>query len=249
MRKSLLQMRFLHSTLRFALVASFAALLFAAPHCVTAQASSSSATTASAPSGDGVEVASVKADKEQEEEFLHAPIVQSLARVLHLPVETTMWIFLGINFAIIVFAIVIPLGRMLPKIIHKRSETLSVDLKTAREATQDAQARLSAVEAKLAGLGEEMRNFRAQIEQESLEDEKRIKASIGEESARIVASAEQEIGVAAAQARRSLRTFAADLAIEQAAKQLTLTPDTDRALIAELVAGVASDGAGNGGKS
>jgi F-type H+-transporting ATPase subunit b len=64
-----------------------------------------------------------------------------------------------------------------------------------------------------------------------------------------VASAEQEIGVAAAQARRSLRTFAADLAIEQAAKQLTLTPDTDRALIEELVAGVASDGAGNGGKS
>ena len=185
----------------------------------------------------------------QEEEFLHAPIVQSLARVLHLPVETTMWIFLGINFAIIVFAIVIPLGRMLPKIIHKRSETLSVDLKTAREATRDAQARLSAVEAKLAGLGEEMRNFRAQIEQESLEDEKRIKASIGEESARIVAAAEQEIGVAAAQARRSLRTFAADLAIEQAAKQLTLTPDTDRALIEELVAGVASDGAGNGGKS
>jgi F-type H+-transporting ATPase subunit b len=235
--------------LRFALVLAFAALLFAVPHHATAQAASSSPATASAPNGDGAEVAAAKADKEQEEEFLHAPIVQSLARILHLPVETTMWIFLGINFAIILFAIVIPLGRMLPKIIHKRSETLSVDLKTAREATADAQARLSAVEAKLAGLGEEMRNFRAQIEQESLDDEKRIKASIGEESARIVAAAEQEIGAAAAQATRSLRTLAADLAIEQAAKQLALTPDTDRALIAELVASVSSDGAGRGGKS
>ncbi len=176
-------------------------------------------------------------------------MVQSIARVLHLDVETTARIFLIINFAIIVFAIVIPLGRMMPKIIRGRSETLSKDLKTARDATADAQARLSAVEAKLAGLGEEMRNFRAQIERESLEDEKRIKASIGEETTRIVAAAEQEIGVAAAQARRGLRTFAADLAIEQAAKQLSLTPDTDRALIAELVAGVASDGAGKGGNS
>ena len=87
------------------------------------------------------------------------------------------------------------------------------------------------------------------MEQESLEDEKRIKASIGEESARIVAAAEQEIGVAAAQAKRGLRNFAADLAIEQAAKQIVLTPETDRALIAEFVAGVAGDGAGKGGKN
>ena len=55
---------------------------------------------------------------------------------------------------------------------------------------------------------------------ESLEDEARIKAALDEESARIVQAAEQEISVAAAQARRGLRNFAADLAIEQAAKQI-----------------------------
>jgi len=38
-----------------------------------------------------------------------------------------------------------------------------------------------------------------------------------------------------AQARRSLRHFAADLAIEQAAKQLEITAKTDRALIAEFL--------------
>ena len=48
-------------------------------------------------------------------------------------------------------------------------------------------------------------------------------------------NAAQEITVAAAQARRGLRHFAADLAIEQAAKQLVLTPETDRALISEFV--------------
>ena len=172
-----------------------------------------------------------------------------MARILHLKLDTAVALFLAINFAIIFFAIGIPLGKAMPKVLHKRSRTLSQDLKTARDATADAQARLGAVEAKLAGLDEEMRSFRAQVEQESLEDEKRIKAALSDESARIVAAAGQEIGVAAAQARRSLRNFAADLAIEQATKQLVLTPEADRAVIAEFVAGVAAAEPGRGGKN
>jgi len=188
-------------------------------------------------------------EAEQEQELLHAPVVQKLARRLGLPLNLTVTLLLAINFGIIFFAIAIPLGRLMPKVLRKRKQTLSQDLKTAREATADAQARLSAIEAKLAGLGAEMEKFRAQIEQESLEDEKRIKASLGEESARIVAAAEQEIDVAAAQVRRALRDFAADLAIDQATQQLKLTPETDRALIAEFVAGVAADAPGKGGRN
>jgi F-type H+-transporting ATPase subunit b len=41
-----------------------------------------------------------------------------------------------------------------------------------------------------------------------------------------------------------LRSFAADLAIEQAEKQLVLTPETDRALIAEFISDVATNGKG-----
>jgi F-type H+-transporting ATPase subunit b len=108
---------------------------------------------------------------------------------------------------------------------------------------------LSAVEAKLAGLGAEIEKFRAEVEQEAHEDEKRIKASIAEESSRIVTAAEQEIGVVVAQAKRGLRSFAADLAIEQASKQIKLTPETDRAVIREFVAGVSADGSGKGGKN
>ena len=95
------------------------------------------------------------------------------------------------------------------------------------------------MEAKLAGLDDEIAKIRAQVERRACEDEARIKSTLAEESARIVAAAEQEIAVAAAQARRELRHFAADLAIEQAAKQLVLTPETDQALIAEFISGVA----------
>ncbi len=111
-------------------------------------------------------------------------------------------------------------------------------MQEARKATEDANSRLRAVEEKLAGLDGEIKKLQAQVEQESLEDEKRVKASLAEESARIVESAEQELNVAVAHARRSLRHFAADLAIEQAAKQMTLTPEADRALIGEFIGSI-----------
>jgi F-type H+-transporting ATPase subunit b len=238
-------------------VALFVGVAFA-PASASAQATNAgqapTASQANANSGSAVSPSATvtpgsKSEEEQEQDLLHAPVVQSLARMLHLPLNVTVTLLLAVNFAIIFFAIVIPIGRLMPKILHKRKEALSLDLKTAREATADAQARLSAIETKLAGLGAEMEKFRAQVEQDSLEDEKRIKAALGEESARIVAAAEQEIGVAAAQVRRGLRDFAADLAIDQATRQLKLTPETDRAIIAEFVAGVAADAPAKGGRN
>jgi F-type H+-transporting ATPase subunit b len=172
---------------------------------------------------------------EDENVYRHTPLVQTLAKSFHLDVETTARLFEYINFAIIALAILIPVVRIMPRIIRKRSETLKHDLESARKTTADANARLSAVEAKLSKLDSEIAAIRTQVEEESKHDEERIKASIGEESDRIVAAAEQEIAVASAQAKRELRHFAADLAIEQAAKQLVLTPETDRALIAEFV--------------
>lgn len=183
---------------------------------------------------------------EDENIYRHTPLVQSLARIFHLDVETTARLFEFINFAIIALAILIPLARFLPKFLRKRSQTLKHDLESARKMTADAGARLSAIEAKLAGLDREIAQMRAQAEEEARNDEARIKATIEEESGRIVAAAEQEIAMAATQAKRGLRHFAADLAIEQAAKQLVLTPETDRVLIAEFVGDASRNGAGEG---
>ena len=189
-----------------------------------------------------------KTEEAENDQYRHAPIVQSLARLLHLDVETAARLFEIINVGVVVLAILIPLVRFLPRFLRNRSEKVSNDIESARKVTEDANARLSAVEAKLSSLDQEIAKFRTEVEQEILQDEVRTKAALEEESARIVASAEQEIGVAAAQAKRSLRHFAADLAIEQAAKQLILTPETDRALIAEFVRDTTSNGAGRGGQ-
>jgi F-type H+-transporting ATPase subunit b len=186
--------------------------------------------------------ASEEADEEAANQFRHNSLVKSAAKALNVSDETMAKTFEFINFGIVVLAIGFAVIKYIPKFLRNRAEKVRVDIESARKVTEDATARLSAVEAKFASLGDQIQKFRAEVEAESLQDEARIKAALGEESARIVASAEQEIGVAAAQARRGLRNFAADLAIDQAAKQLTLTPDTDRALIAEFVGDVAKGG-------
>ncbi len=204
-----------------------------------------------------------KEEAEDENVFRHTPLVASIsdmifrdnprpanpaqAELRERHIETTARGFEWINFLIIALAIGIPLAKFMPRVLRKRSQTLQHELETARKTTADANSRLSAVEAQLAHLDDEIVRIRTQMEEESRQDEARIKASIEEESTRIVAAAEQEIGAAAAHAQRGLRHFAADLAIEQAARQIILTPETDRALIAEFVR-EAGDGAPGQGK-
>lgn len=248
--KKILHSRFSVRILRVVLLAAVAAGVAGVPMRVLAQQTPSAA--ASAPAASASSSATAKAgtsgnaasEGEDEDIYRHAPIVQTLANLFHLKLETTARIFEAINFIIIALAIGIPLLRILPRIIHARSVTLRHKIESARQVTEDATTRLSAVEAKLSKLDEEIAAIRAQVEEESKQDEVRIKAAIEQESARIVASAEQEISVAAAQARRGLRHFAAELAIRQAANQLVLTPETDRALIADFVRDTA-----NGGKN
>jgi F-type H+-transporting ATPase subunit b len=83
-------------------------------------------------------------------------------------------------------------------------------------------------------LDEEIAAISRQAEKDSLEDEARIKASIEAERQRIVAAAGQEIAAAASSAKRDLRRFAAELAVDRAAKRIALTDDDDRVLVSEF---------------
>ena len=181
-----------------------------------------------------VHEAKKEAESEETDEYRHSASVKALAKMMNVDVETAAKTFEYINFAIIALAIGIPLFRILPKTLRNRSEKLSQELETARTATADAKTRLSAVEAKLAGLDSEIAALRKQMEEDMRTDEARSKAQIEEETARIVAAAQQEIAMAGAQAQRSLKQFAGEMAIEGALTRLTVSPETDRALFAEF---------------
>lgn len=238
--------RYCFGFLRFALLAVVTAGMTLGPGRMTAQ------TRATAPQpieSHGVETqpgapkAGLPGEQSNPEEaqinsFLHAPAVRATARFLHLSLDTTDTIFLDLNYLIIFAAIFIPLARFMPKVLRKRSITLSHNLESARKMTEEATARLNSVETQLARLGDDIQKFRSEVEAEMKNDEARIKGSIEEESARIVAAAEQEIHLATVQAQRGLRKFAAELAVGHAAKRMALSPEADRELIAEFATSI-----------
>lgn len=184
-----------------------------------------------------------KAEKAEEEDetaaYRHSASVQWIANLLHVEIETAAKISEYLNFAVILLAVGIPIAKVLPAAMRKRSAKLSADLEVAQAKTQDANDRLKAVEEKLAGLDSEIAAIRKQVEEQMRDDEARSKTILEEETARIVAGAEQEIAVAAAHAQRGLKQFAADLAIDRAVSQLTMDAETDRALFAEFAMDVA----------
>lgn len=175
----------------------------------------------------------------EEEGYRHSSSVQFLARVMHVQTETAAQIFEDLNSAIIWGAILWFLFKTLPKAFRKRSETIQKGLVEAHSVTEEARERLSAVEARLAKLDAEIEAIRKQAEHDSVEDEKRIKASLEGERRRIVESAEHEIEAFGAATQRDLKRFAADLAVDRALQRIHLGADADRILVENFTADLA----------
>ena len=180
------------------------------------------------------------ASNKEEEGYRHSSTVQALARVLHLPVERTAQIFEDFNSGLLILVIVYFLAKYLPKAFRGRRETIEKELGDARSATELARTRLEAIEARLAGLDGEIEAIRKHAEQDSVGDQKRIEESLEVERARIIRSAEQEIGAAQAAAQRELKRFAADLAVERAMSRIELSADADRVLVNEFTENLGS---------
>jgi len=125
------------------------------------------------------------------EQYRHSSVVKAIARFTHLSTEATAQIIEDLNSGVLLAAIAFFLWKMLPTMFRSRTETLQKDLVAARLATEDANRRLAEVEARLLRLDSEIGSIRQQVEQESIEDEKRIHAALEAERERVIASAEQ----------------------------------------------------------
>lgn len=165
------------------------------------------------------------------EAFRHSPAVQSLANRFGVSTETMAKLMEDLNSAILIIAILWFILRMVPKLYRNRSEKLQKDLFDARAATAEANERLAVVEERLSKLGIEIDAIRQQTERDSVNDEKRIRESLEIEKQRLLSSVDQEIEAAGAAARRDLKKYAANLAIERAMAELRLTDEDDRMLV------------------
>jgi F-type H+-transporting ATPase subunit b len=206
-------------------------LCFAA--CLSWQGGTSAFAQSEAPQHEAAATAAPEKSHDEEDinQFRHAANVKAIAHALHLSDESMAQISEWLNSGILIFAILFLLAKTLPKAIRNRTAAIQKKLIEARTATEEANERLSAVEAKLAKIGEDIEAIRRQSEKDVLEDERRIKQALEDERERIVKSAEQEIESAGAAAQRELKHFAAGLAIDQAARRIQLTSDSDRQLV------------------
>jgi F-type H+-transporting ATPase subunit b len=164
-------------------------------------------------------------------EFKESPSVQFIARHLGISVFTVYWILIILNFAIVAGAIVWFWRSKMPSAFRARTESILKSMETARQASEDANHRLKDVEARLARLDSEIEKMKSAADAAAHDEELRIQQAIEDDKKKIIESAEQEIDAAARAARAQLKSFAAELAVGLAEKQIRIDPNTDQALV------------------
>ena len=157
--------------------------------------------------------------------------MQKFGSFLGLNTEQAATAFEVFNFLVLAVGVGFVLLKTLPKTFRARSSAIQKQLVDARTATEEASARLNSVEARLSKLDDQIAEMRSHAEADAAKEERRVRASVEEETSKILAAAESEIQSATAAARRDIQQFAAGLAIEQAARKLVVTAETDRLLV------------------
>ena len=168
---------------------------------------------------------------DENDAYLHSASVKWIGAKLGLTTEQAAMAFQVANFAVLALLVLWGLTKALPKTFRSRNTAIQKHLVDARTATEEASMRLNSVEERLGKLDGQIAAMQAQAEKDSVADEQRIKASVEEEKQKILAAAEQEISAATALAQRQIQQYAAELAIEQAARKLVVSAETDRLLV------------------
>ena len=168
---------------------------------------------------------------DENDAYLHSASVKWVGAKLGMSPEHASIMFQVANFAVLALAILWVLAKALPKMFRNRNTAIQKNLVDARTATEEANTRLNSVEERLSKLDGQIAAMQTQAEKDSAADEQRIKASVEEEKHKILAAAEQEITAATALAQRKIQQYAAELAIEQAARKLVVSAETDRLLV------------------
>ncbi len=169
--------------------------------------------------------------EDEQAQFKHSASVQLVAKLTGLSLEHAYWLCVLLNFAVVAGTILWFSKKNLPGVFHSRTNSIQKAMLEARQTSEEANRRLAEIETRLSRLDTEIGSMRALAEKEAAAEEARIKAAAEQDARKIVESAEQEIAAAAKLARRELMAYAADLAVNLAAKQIKVDAATDQALV------------------
>ena len=170
-------------------------------------------------------------EADENDQYRKSKAVVAIGRHLGLDPDQSATAFEVLNFLILAGSLGYVAAKVLPKAIRGRNAAIRKHITDAEVATKEARSRLNSVEERLAKLDGEIAAMCSHAEQEAIREEQRFRAAVEEEKRNILAAAEQEIAAATIHARQQLKQQAAELAIEQAARKLVVTAETDRLLV------------------
>lgn len=183
--------------------------------------------------------------RDENDEYLHSAMVVKLGGMLGMGPAAAATAFTVFNFIILVAGIAVAVVKIVPKAMRDRSTRIQRQLVEARTATEEANTRLSAVEGRLSRLDGQIADMRAEAETASAREAQRQREAVEEEKGKILLAAEAEIQAATVMARRQIQQHAAELAIEHAARKLTISAEMDRALIGNFARQLSGEKGGN----
>ena len=234
-------MKSLFGNLRMGVV--FAALLSSLAPAISQEPARGAATVQATQGKDEIAAArrGEAAEVDENDAYRHSAMVQKIGSVLGMSTGAASTTFEWLNFGVLAAGIGFMLAKLLPRTFRNRSSIIQKELVDARTATEEASIRLDSVEDRLSKLDGQIADMKAQAVRDAMADEVRIKASVEDEKRKILQAAEQEIAASSVHAQRALQKYAAELAIEQAARKLVVSAETDRLLIQNFARRLSGD--------
>src|SRR5215510_1812211 len=180
-------------------------------------------------------------ESDPNEAFRHSDSVKLVAKITGLSVDAAYWLCIVLNFVLVVAILWVLLRKAIPAAFRNRTEAIQKRLEEARKASEDARRRLTEVESRLSRLDSEIERMRHEAEAGFKVEEERVMKAAEEEKRRIVQSAEQEIATAASAARRELKAYVAELAVNLAEEKIQITENTDETLVRHFASRLGKD--------
>ena len=207
-------------------------VLFALSCGAPVRAAHAQAGEATKPAAQSQEAAkNEEAAGDEEKQYRESPMVTKLGSFIGMKPAQASTAFTVTNLLILLAGVGFMLVKSLPKTFKSRSAGIQKQIVDARVATEEARTRLSSVEERLSKLDEQIATMLTTAEADAAKEEQKMRAAIEDEKKRILDSANTEIQSATLNARRELQKYAAELAVNQAASKLVVTPEADRFLI------------------
>lgn len=143
-----------------------------------------------------------------------------------------------INFGILAAGLLYLLIKNLPPYFRARTESIRKDIEEAQKLKREADQKAAEIDKRVSGLSAEIAAFRAQSIEEMDREGERIRQEAATHVRKIGDQAQVEIESAAKAARRELRLYAADLALDLAAQRVRgrLDASSEGVLVGNFIA-------------